>query len=134
MVEQADCTKRLPSKDGAFDRVVMTYVVDLLPYTAISALLQEAVRILRRDGRLCIVSLTEGTGPVSRLICSTWKLAYALNPALVGGCRPLRAESLIDSDLWHIEYREVVSCWGICSEICIAAVRNVCAMTGTEAL
>ncbi len=120
-VEQADGTKGLPFEDGAFDRVVMTYVLDLLPEAAISALLKEAARILRRNGRLCIALLTEGTGPVTRLICSTWKRAYALNPALVGGCRPLRAGSLIDSTLWRVEYQEVVSSWGICSEICIAA-------------
>ena len=37
---------------------------------------------------------------------SLWKRVYALNPRLLGGCRPVHMAELLDSDQWHVEHRE----------------------------
>ncbi len=81
----------------------------------------EAHRALCPGGKLCVVTLTEGITPVSRLLGSLWKCIYALNPRLVGGCRPLRLTTLLDRVRWQIEHTDVVCSWGICSEIVIAS-------------
>ncbi|MDE3147964.1 MAG: class I SAM-dependent methyltransferase [Acidobacteriota bacterium] len=120
-VRQADGTTSLLYPDGAFDRFVATYVLDLLPEAAIKAVLAEAHRLLTPQGKLCLVTSTEGIDTVSRLLCSAWKRVHAFNPRLVGGCRPLRAAAFLDPGAWRIEHTQIISSWGICSEVVIAA-------------
>lgn len=120
-VQQADGTTLQSYADAAFDRFVATYVFDLLPDAAIQQVLGEAHRILCRDGKLCVATLTEGATLISRVLISLWKCIYTVNPRLVGGCRPLRVVALLDRDDWRIEHTSVVSSWGICSEIVIAS-------------
>ncbi len=120
-VQQANGATSLPYPDAAFDRFVATYVLDLLSETTIRAVLGEAHRLLAPEGKLCLVTLTEGVDAISSLLCRAWKSVYALNPRLVGGCRPLRAASLLDPGTWRIEHAQTVSSWGICSEVVIAA-------------
>ncbi len=120
VVRQSDGTTRQPVPDGSFDRFVATYVLDLLPEPTIRQVLDEAHRLLVADGSLCLVGLTEGRGPVSRAMCAAWKGLHALSPRLVGGCRPLRVEEFLNRDAWRIAHAEVVSAWGVCSEIVVA--------------
>lgn len=120
-VRQADGTANLPFPDAAFDRFVATYVLDLLREDAIHSVLTEAHRLLAREGKLCLVTATEGSDVFSRVLSSNWKKIYAFNPRLVGGCRPLRVSALLDASAWRIEHAEAVSSWGICSEILVAA-------------
>lgn len=120
VVRLADGTARQPDRDGSFDRFVATYVLDLLPEPKIRDVLQEARRLLSTRGSLCVVGMTEGVGPVSRAMCTAWKRLHTLSPRLVGGCRPLRLEAFLGSDVWRIDHVEVVSSWGVCSEIVVA--------------
>jgi len=120
-VQQADGTAKLPYEDHAFDRFVATYVLDLLPQPAIDYVLSEATRLLRSNGKLCVVSSTEGITPVSRIVSSIWKRIYDFDPRLVGGCRPLQLSRLLDVAHWRMEHTEVVCSWGICSEVMIAS-------------
>ncbi len=117
---EADAATKLPCADGALDRIVITYVLDLLPPGAIRPILDEARRVLGETGKLCVVVSTEGVSFAYRMISSLWKRVYALRPRLVGGCRPLHMAALLDSDQWHVEHREIISSWGICSEIVVA--------------
>lgn len=119
-VSQVDGTGSLPSADGSFDRFVATYVLDLLPDAAIANVLREAHRLLIRDGKLCVITSTAGTGPISHLISAAWMRLYRINPSLVGGCRSLQRRSWLDEGDWSVEHAEVVSSWGIASEIVIA--------------
>jgi len=119
-VLQADGRAKLPCADDAFDRFVATYVLDLLSEPAINHVLSEAHRLLRPNGKLCVVSSTEGIKPVSHIVSLIWKRIYAFNPRLVGGCRPLHILTLLDGAAWKIEHTHVVCSWGICSEIVVA--------------
>lgn len=120
-VQQADGTAKMRYGHHAFDRFVATYVLDLLPQPAIVHVLSEASRLLRTNGKLCVVSSTEGITPVSRILSSIWKRIYSFDPRLVGGCRPLHVSMLLDGAPWRTEHTEVVCSWGICSEIVIAS-------------
>lgn len=119
-VQQADGTAKLPYPDSAFDRFVATYVLDLLPEPAIHRVLAEAHRLLRPNGKLCVVSSTEGVTPISRVVTAIWKRICELNPRVVGGCRPLRLSTLLDRATWKIEHAHIVCSVGICSEIVMA--------------
>ena len=121
-ITQAEGTAHLARyPEGAFDRFLAAYVLDLLPDAAIDSTLDEARRLLRADGKLCLVTLTEGSTPLSRLITWIWKRIYALSPRLVGGCRPLQVSALLAAKAWKVEHRRVVCSWGICSEVVIAS-------------
>jgi ubiquinone/menaquinone biosynthesis C-methylase UbiE len=108
-VSQVDGTEPLPSANGSFDRFVATYVLDLLMDAAIANVLREAHRLLMGDGKLCVITSTEGTGPISHLLSAAWMRLYKINPSLVGGCRSLQRRSWLDERDWSVEHAEVVT-------------------------
>lgn len=109
--------------DASQDRVVATYVLDLLGLDAISSLLSEAHRLLCEDGVLCLAGLTWGTRPVGRFVSGLWAALHHLRPEWVGGCRPLRMRRLLSADQWRVEHHEQVQAWGVPSEILVATPR-----------
>lgn len=120
-IHQADATRGLPFASQRFDRVVSTYVFDLLPSDKIDFVLREAHRVLRSEGKLCLVASTQGNGSVSRLIGKVWKALYERNPSLVGGCRPISVASLLDPSAWQLCHTQILSSFGITSEVVVAS-------------
>lgn len=120
-VRLSDGSPELFAADGSFDRVVSTYVLDLLSEDDISTVLAEAARILSRDGLLCLVSLTYGHGPFPGLVSLAWKKLHALHPQLVGGCRPIQLLDFLPAARWRVMYRDVISAFGISSEVVVAS-------------
>src|SRR5487761_129423 len=114
-VSRVDGTASLPYADASFDRFVATYVFDLFPDSVIKDVLREAHRLLMADGKLCVVSSTEGVGPISSLVSGAWKRLYEMNPSLVGGCRPLHMRARLDDRAWSVEHLEVITSWGVAS-------------------
>jgi SAM-dependent methyltransferase len=121
IVRHADATAGWPSGTGECDRFLATYVLDLLAESAARSLLREAHRLLRPQGLLCVISMSEGRGWGSKALTSVLKTIYAWNPGLVGGCRPVRVAELLDQLMWSQQHREIVCSWGICSEVTILA-------------
>jgi ubiquinone/menaquinone biosynthesis C-methylase UbiE len=114
-----------------FDRFVSTYVLDLLGEDDISRLLAEARRLLSPDGRLCLAGLTHGRAPLARLVSRTWQAVHALRPSLVGGCRPIAVAQYLDSQCWKVRHREVISRYGVSSEVLVAEPRSRNVAAGT---
>jgi len=106
----------------SFDAVVATYVMDLLPEHDVRGFLDESHRVLRTGGRLAVVGLTWGTGPLTALVSGIWSLVHRVSPATVGGCRPLNVSAHLDAR-WHVHYRAAVSGRGIPSEVLVAEKR-----------
>jgi len=113
----------VPAADGAFDRFIATYVLDLLSEVDARALIDEAHRTLAPGGLLCVAGITHGTGGLSVPVMALWRLVAGLAPRLVGGCRPQRADRLLLEDRWRVDHRSVVTAWGVASEVLIAARR-----------
>jgi ubiquinone/menaquinone biosynthesis C-methylase UbiE len=116
--------------DGAFsfavptasqDRVLATYVLDLLAPEAIQACLAEARRILRPAGRLCVAGLTWGERPMGRLVSTLWAALHRVRPRWVGGCRPLCLRRVLDPYRWALHHAETVQAWGVPSEVLVAS-------------
>ncbi len=120
-VRLSDGSAKLSAPDASFDRFVSNYVLDLLSKNDIPEVMAEAARILSKEGLLCLVSLTDGREPLSRLVSSAWKHVHALRPQLVGGCRPIRLLDFLPTNEWRITHREVVSAFGISSEVVVAS-------------
>jgi cyclopropane fatty-acyl-phospholipid synthase-like methyltransferase len=119
-VEQTNGSLQFEAASGSCDRFVSTYVADLLSTSEIAALFCEAHRLLVPGGRLCLVSLTTGTGLFSHLVTSAWAGLHRFSPALVGGCRPLELQALLEVGSFQVEYIHTVVAFGIPSEVVIA--------------
>jgi len=107
--------------DGSQDRVVATYVLDLLSRDDAQTLLDEAHRLLCSEGRLCLAGLTWGREPLSKAVSSLWDTLHSVRPQWVGGCRPVRGRTLLDETRWREQHHRVVSAWGVPSEVLVAA-------------
>lgn len=121
LLVQADATQALPLIDASVDRVIVAYVFDLLSEDDAAAVLQEAERVLRPGGLLCLASMTNRPrGPVSRLVAGLWASVQRLAPLRVGGCRPVALAELARSQGWTIKASDTVSSYGVPSEIVVA--------------
>jgi SAM-dependent methyltransferase len=122
-VELTDGAVRLPLPDGAADRVVSTYVIDLLSPADAAMLVAEARRVLRPGGVLALASLTPGHTPPARLVTRLWRALWSLNPALLGGCRPLDLGALVEAGDWAVTAHFPVTDWFLSSDVLVARRR-----------
>jgi len=120
-VMQSDGSMHFPLADHSVDRVISTYVLDLLPESDIRLALAEAHRVLTPNGKLCVMSLTHGETVPSKLLSGIWSKLFRLRPQWVGGCRPIRLAPFFGRHDWTIEYRTVISQFGVPSEVLIAS-------------
>ncbi len=108
------------ARDDSYDRFVSTYVLDLLSEADSEKIVAEAHRVLKPGGLLCVVSLTRGDTPICRLISAAWTKLFTFKPYWVGGCRPVEIGRLLDGKRWEIVHDEIVSAFGVSSEVLVA--------------
>ncbi len=120
-VRQTDGSLQFDEVSGCFERFVSNYVLDLLSFSDIAPLLAEAHRLLAPEGRLCLVSLTHGSTPLANLVTSTWTRIHALEPRLVGGCRPVELRDCLPHTGFHIDYARIITRFGVPSEVIVAS-------------
>ncbi len=112
----------LPADDESVDRVLSTFVLDLLDADYARAVLADLRRVLAPGGRLCLASLTHGDGLLERALSRTWTGLWHVAPQLVGGCRPITVAAVLGHD-WQIQHHSHVHRWGLVSEVVVAAPR-----------
>ncbi len=110
---------RFPLPERSVDRVVASYVLDLLSETDIERFFTEAHRVIVPGGKVCIASLTRGVNFSSHVVSSLWMSVFRLDPTLVGGCRPIQVDAFVNPQDWQITYRRVVTPFGVPSEALI---------------
>jgi ubiquinone/menaquinone biosynthesis C-methylase UbiE len=120
-VRQSDGSCTFIERDFSVDRVVSTYVLDLMAPEQIHLFLKEAHRVLTADGLLCLVSLADGVGRMGTLVSWLWRKIHALSPYLVGGCRPLDLTAFITRADWHIRHARLIRSLGVTSQVIIAS-------------
>ena len=113
----------LPVVDAAFDRLIATYVLDLLSEGDIAAFVAGARRALEPGGLLCIVSLTCPDRGAARAIALLWKQLQGWFPKAVGGCRPISVAAALGPAEWDIRFRQLVVQALVPSEVVVAARR-----------
>lgn len=124
-IQQSSGEPELPLADASADRFLSTYVLDLLSSEDIDAVLAEADRVLSHDGLLCLVGITPGPTRFSALVMRLWQRLYSINPIWVGGCRPVNMRSHLPTDRWLVRYWQIVTSWGVASEVIVAEKRDV---------
>lgn len=110
----------LPFATNTFDRVLCTYLLDLIDLDAIPDFLANFYRVLAPGGQLVAVSLTPGVGPASKAVIGLWTAVYLRNPLTLGGCRPLELYPLVQQAGFVQVTREVVVQLGVPSEVVTA--------------
>lgn len=110
----------LPFAGRSFDRVVATYVLDLLTREAAEAFVRETARVMKDRGLLCLVSITSGRGLASAALMRAWTLAWSIRPGLTGGCRPIEVSDYLPTDRWRVLLRASITSFGVTSEVVIA--------------
>jgi ubiquinone/menaquinone biosynthesis C-methylase UbiE/Trk K+ transport system NAD-binding subunit len=114
---------RLPFGDESFDRVITTYVLDLLEEDAILDALAEMRRVLRPGGVVVCAGLTaRGASPSGRVTAHVYRLVRQVLPLSVGGCRPIDLEPFARRAGLRVVRREVIEQKGRASEV-VACVR-----------
>jgi ubiquinone/menaquinone biosynthesis C-methylase UbiE len=118
-IVRSEGTIHFPLPDNSVDHVVSNYVLDLLSANDTRHLFTEAQRVLIPGGKLCLVSLTKGVTHLSRAVSFLWMTIFRVRASLVGGCRPISLEPYVDSSGWQTEYRNVVTPFGVPSEVLV---------------
>jgi len=96
-----------------------------LPEEKIREGLNEAHRLLSKEGRLCTVSLTRGGGnPVARTVSALWSDLQRIGPNAVGGCRPIDMTRHLQKSEWNIKYADVITSHGVPSQITITVPKK----------
>lgn len=120
-LKPADVTIGLTAEQGSADRIVATYLFDLLSPAHSRLLLEDMHRVLRTNGLACLASLTPETDSGDTTIfAQLWMLVQRLWPWLVGGCRPVQLRRLLDETKWEFLAHETVSPRGLTSEVLVA--------------
>jgi ubiquinone/menaquinone biosynthesis C-methylase UbiE len=99
--------------DQSFDVLVNNYMFDLLPVRDFTAVLGEFRRVLRPGGRLAMVNMTLG----ERWYNGLWRHVYAMNPALLGGCRGVSLLPFLQECGFEPARREYISQFTFPSEV-----------------
>jgi ubiquinone/menaquinone biosynthesis C-methylase UbiE len=108
--------ERLDFADATFDLLLNCYMFDLLPEESFGRVLSEFHRVLKPGCRLVLVNLAPGSG----LLPSLWSQLHRLNPAWVGGCRPVRLTGPVEQAGFTIQTCEHTKSAGVPSEVILA--------------
>ncbi len=113
---QGDGT-RLPFAKETFDAVFLSFTLELFPGVEIPALLRECRRVLRREGRIGVVSLLQSNSPGWMEKTYTW--AHHHWPDVID-CRPILLINILEDAGFTVTKVNEQSMWGLKVGIALA--------------
>ncbi len=109
----------IPYRAGTFDLLINGYMFDLMPHAAVPQLLAEFKRVLKPDGRLVLINMTEGQRWGSHI----YEWLYRQSPALMGGCRGVKLAGPLEQAGYQVIVREYQQQFLFPSEVILARAR-----------
>ncbi len=97
---QADITN-LPDSFGSFDRIISSYVLDLLPVDQYISILSEFRSMLQPNGKLILAYMEAGNNSSYRF----WGWVAETFPRLMTHCRPIHLETFLQEAGFAIEQK-----------------------------
>jgi ubiquinone/menaquinone biosynthesis C-methylase UbiE len=107
----------LPYGEEYFDAVFMSFVLELFDTPEIAKVLYECRRVLKKGGRLCVVSLSRSG---KRLMSRLYEWGHLKFPRLLD-CRPIFPRAAIENAGFRVIDVSVTSIAGIPVDIVLAA-------------
>ena len=92
----------LNGEDEKFDGLINNYMVDLIPFEQMDAVLAEFKRVLKKGGKLVIVNMTLG----EKFGSGIYDRIYRISPRLMGGCRGIRLSEKLEEHGFSVKLRE----------------------------
>jgi len=89
-------------EDDSIDTLVNNYMFDLISFEDMNKVLVEFKRVLKKNGKLILVNMTEGERFGSKL----YDFVYNISPKTMGGCRGVRLTERLKQQGFKIEIRE----------------------------
>jgi ubiquinone/menaquinone biosynthesis C-methylase UbiE len=108
---QGDGT-RLPFPPNSFDAVFLSFTLELFSEAEIPVVLKECHQVLKREGRLGVVSLSKR----DVLACRLYEWGHERWPALLD-CRPIQVRESLEAGGFRIQAANVQTMWGLPVEI-----------------
>jgi len=103
-------------KNESIDTLVNNYMFDLIPFEDMDKILMEFKRVLKKDGKLILVNMTEG----ERLGSKLYDFIYNISPKTMGGCRGVKLKKRLQQHGFKVEVREYYQQMLFPSEIILA--------------
>ena len=91
----------LSIEDESIDTLVNNYMFDLIPFEDMDRILLEFRRVLKKDGKLVLVNMTEGERFGSKL----YDVIYNISPKTMGGCRGVKLTERLQKLGFNVEVR-----------------------------
>lgn len=103
--------REMPYADEEYDAVFMSFTLELFPREEIPKVLTEIKRVLKRDGRLGVVSMSVvPDGETPSALEKTYIWMHQHFPHIVD-CQPIAVEQLLDESSFRISAKEQMEIW-----------------------
>lgn len=109
--------RNLPFEDGSFDYVFMSFTLELFKNSEIQDVLRESYRVLKEDGKIGIVALSERGS--DNLMTRIYKWAHMKFPSYVD-CRPIPLQDELIKAGFKIETAEEEEMWDLPLDIVVS--------------
>ena len=103
-------------EDESIDTLVNNYMFDLMSFEDMDKILKEFKRVLKEDGKLVLVNMTEGERFGSKL----YDVIYNISPKTMGGCRSVKMTERLQKFGFTVEVREYYQQMLFTSEVILA--------------
>ncbi|MCS6882019.1 MAG: methyltransferase domain-containing protein [Oscillochloridaceae bacterium] len=103
-------------KDESIDTLTNHYMLDLIPFSDMDNILLEYRRVLKKNGKLIMVNMTEG----ERFGSKIYDVVYSISPKTMGGCRGIKLKERLQQLGFSVEAREYYQQMLFPSEVIVA--------------
>jgi ubiquinone/menaquinone biosynthesis C-methylase UbiE len=92
----------IQAENNHFDLLINCYMFDLIAFDEMDPVLSEFRRVLKGNGKLILVNMTEGLSFVS----GVYNLIYRISPKSFGGCRAVKLSEKLKKNGFKVHTRE----------------------------